>query len=124
MHLPKSVTAVPNLSVGNIHLPKLPKRVGLTHTSAVAELGVGGEVIARVPITLDIQLDDQASHYLLERGAPLNLVIDTGLTRVSAAALLLAPGDVGDIVSCQVARTRKVLRAKITSSREATVVQQ
>jgi len=124
VHLPKSVTTAPNVAVGSIHFPRLPKRAGLAHTTAVAELVAAGDVLLRVPLTLDVQLDEQASRYVLERGAPLNLVIDTGLTRVSAAATVLVPADVGDVVPCQIVRTRKVLRAKIVSSREATVVQQ
>lgn len=124
IQLPKSVLGVPNVSVGNIRIPRLPKRAGLTRTSAVAELVAGGDVVARVPLTMDIQLDDQATRYLLERGAPLNLVIDTGLTRVTAAATVQNPADLGDVVPCQVSKTHKILRAKVISSREAVVVQQ
>jgi len=123
VHLPKSVTTAPNVAVGSIHFPRLPKRAGPAHTTAVVELVTAGDILLRVPFTLDVQLDEQASRYVLERGASLNLVIDTGLTRVSAAATVLAPADVGDVVSCQIVRTRKVLRAKIVSSREAMVVQ-
>ena len=124
IQLPRSVLTVPQVSVGDIRMPRLPKRVGLTRTSAVAELVVGGDVLTRVPLTMDVRLDERATRYLLERGAPLNLVIDTGLTRVTAAAVVQSPADLGDVVPCQVSRTRKILRAKIISSREAVVVQQ
>ena len=124
IQLPKSILAVPRVSVGDIRMPRLPKRVGRTRTSAVVELVVGGEILMRIPLTMDVQLNEQATHYLLERGASLNLVIDTGLTRVTAAAVVQSPADLGDVVPCQVSRTRKILRAKIISSREAIVVQQ
>jgi hypothetical protein len=54
----------------------------------------------------------------------LSLVIDTGTTRISASAVLMNPADIGDVVPCQILKTRKVLRARILTSREATVVQQ
>ena len=124
LQMPKSILAVPNVTVGEVRIPKLPKRVGLTRSSAIAELVVKGDVLARVPVTMDLQLDESATHYLLERGATLSLVIETGSTRVTAAATLQSPADLGDIVPCQVSRTRKILRAKVVSGREAVVVQQ
>jgi hypothetical protein len=122
LDLPKTVLGVPNITAGRVHMSRLPKRVGMTRTSAVVELVAAGQLVTRLPVTMDLQLDERASQYLLERGASLALVIDTGMTRVSAAAVLMAPADIGDVVSCQVTKTRKVLRAKIVSRQEASVV--
>jgi len=124
IQLPKSVLVVPNITVGKVRMPRLPKRVGLTRTTAMVDLVLGGEVLSRVPATIDIQLDERATRYLLDRGSPLNLVIDTGLTRVTAAAVTQSPADLGDVVLCQVSKTRKILRARIVSGREGIVVQQ
>jgi len=122
LHLPKSILAVPDIATGQVHMSRLPKHAGLTRTTAVVELVAAGNLITRLPVTMDLQLDERASRYMLDRGATLSLVIDTGATRVSATATLMAPADVGDVVSCQVTRTRKVLRAKVISRSEASVV--
>ncbi len=122
LHLPKSILLVPDVAIGNVQMPRLPKRAGMTSTTAVVELVAAGNLVTRLPVTMDLQLDERASRYFLERGASLNLVIDTGSTRVTATAVLMAPADVGDVVSCQVTKTRKVLRARVISRQEASVV--
>ncbi len=124
LHLPKALLGVPNITAGNVQMPRLPKRAGMAYAAAVVELVANGNLVTRLPVSMDLQLDERASRYLLERGAPMTLVIDTGLTRVSASAALMAPADVGDVVSCQVTRTKKVLRARILSRAEASVVLQ
>ena len=120
--LPKTLVSVPNVRVGNIQLPRLPKHSGMTHITPVVELVAGGALIARLPVSADLQLDERATKYALERGCQLNLVIDTGATRISATAVLMTPADIGDIVPCQVVNTRKVLRARIATINEAVVV--
>ena len=122
LHLPKSILLVPDVAVGNVQMPRLPKHPGTTSTTAVVELVAGGNLVTRLPVSMDLQLDERATRYLLERGASLTLVIDTGLTRVTATAVLMAPADAGDVVPCQVTKTRKVLRAKVISRLEASVV--
>jgi hypothetical protein len=124
MTLPNEYVSVPNLQVSSVQMPRLPKRVGITRATLVVELIAGGALIARLPVAVEVQVDERATHYALERGATLNLVIDSGASRVSAAAALMTPADVGDIVTCQVLKTRKVLRARVLSVQEASVVQQ
>lgn len=124
MTLPNGYIAVPNLQVSSVQMPRLPKRVGITRATPVVELTASGALIARLPLAVEIQLDERAIHYALERGATLNLIIDSGASRVSATATLMTPADVGDIVACQVVKTRKVLRARVLSVQEASVVQQ
>ena len=124
MTLPNEYVSVPNLQVSSVQMPRLPKREGITRATPVFELTAGGALVARLPVTVEVQLDERATHYVLERGATLNLVIDSGASRVSASATLMSPADVGDIVACQVVKTRKVLRARVMSVQEASVVQQ
>jgi hypothetical protein len=124
MTLPNGYVSVPNLQVSSVQMPRLPKRVGITRATPVIELIAGGALIARLPVAVEVQLDERAIHYALERGATLNLIIDSGSSRVSATAALMTPADVGDIVACQVVKTRKVLRARVLSVKEASVVQQ
>jgi hypothetical protein len=122
--LPSSYVSVPDVQVGAIQLPRLPKRAGMTRVTVVFELTSTGALVARLPVSVELQLDERMTRYSLERGSMLNLVIDTGTTRVSASAVLMNPADIGDIVACQIIKTRKVLRAKVLTTREATVVQQ
>ena len=123
LHLPKSLLSVPDLQVGTIRISRLPKHPGATRVTPVAELTSNGATVARLAVAVDLQLDERAARYTLERGATLELVIDTGSARISATAAVMAPADVGDIVPCQVLNTRKVLRARIISRAEASVVQ-
>ncbi len=122
LNLPKTLISVPGVQVGDIQMPRLPKHAGMSRISPVVQLMAGGVLVMRLTISADLQLDERASRYALERGSMINLVIDTGTTRISAAATLSSPADVGDIVACQVVKTHKVLRARITSTREAAVV--
>ncbi len=122
LSLPKTLALVPGVQVGDIQMPRLPKHAGMSRISPVVQLVAGGALIMRLTVSADLQLDERASRYALERGSTINLVIDTGATRISAAATLSSPADIGDIVPCQVVRTHKVLRARITSIREASVV--
>jgi hypothetical protein len=122
--LPKTLVTVPDIQVGDIQMPRLPKHAGMTRITLVVELVAAGSLVTRLPVSADLQLDERATRYSLERGSILSLVIDTGFTRISALALLMSPADIGDIVPCQIVKTRKVLRARIVSPREASVVQQ
>jgi hypothetical protein len=122
--LPKSFLSVPDLQVGQIQMPRLPKRSGTSRLTAVVELVAADALVSRLPVVLAIELDETATRFALPRGAQVELVIESGVARVSATATLLTPADIGDVVVCQVLRTRKVLRARILTAREATVVQQ
>ncbi len=124
LRLPNSLLLVPDLSVSQVQMPRLPKRAGISRLTAVVELTSAGSLIARLPVSMEIEADERATQFALARGSLVNLVIDSGAARISASAALMSPADIGDVVACQVVRTRKVLRARILSSREATVVQQ
>lgn len=124
LRLPNSFLGVPGLDVGQISLPKLPKRAGAATTTATVELRGTDSGLGRIPVTMELLLDEAATRYALERGSTLNLVIDNGWARISAASVLMSPADVGDVVPCQVIRTRKVIRARINSLHEASVVDQ
>jgi hypothetical protein len=121
--LPNSYLSVPNLRVGEVQMPRLPKRVGTTRITAVFELVAAGAFVSRLSVPVEVQLDERATRFDLPRGATLSLVIESGASRIAAAATLIGPADVGDVVPCQVVRTRKVLRAKILTLQEASVVQ-
>ncbi len=120
--LPKTLVTVPNIQVGEIQMPRLPKHLGTTHATPTIELIAAGVLITRLSVSAELQLDERATKFALERGGQLNLVIDTGATRISATAVLMTPADIGDIVPCQVVNTRKILRARITTISEAIVV--
>jgi hypothetical protein len=122
--LPNSFLSVPDVQVGQVQMPRLPKRTGISRLTAIVELVATGALVSRLPVVLEIALDERATQFALPRGAQLNLIIDSGAARVSALATLMNPADIGDVVACQVLKTRKVLRVRILTAREATVVQQ
>ncbi len=122
--LPNSYVSAADLQAGQVQMPRLPKRAGTSRLTAVVELTAGGTLVSRLPVSLEVEQDERATQFALPRGAQLNVVIDSGAARISATATLMAPADIGDVVVCQIVRTRKVLRARVLSDREATVVQQ
>ena len=123
LELPKSYLSVPNVQAGDIQLPRLAKRTGITRVTVVFELMSGSALMARLPVSVELSLDERATHFAIERGSVLNVFVETGAARVSASAVVMNPADVGDVVPCQIIKTRKILRAKVLTTHEALVVQ-
>ncbi|MFO0565965.1 MAG: flagella basal body P-ring formation protein FlgA [Polyangiaceae bacterium] len=111
-------------SLSAVKLPKLPRRVGQVTLTATAEFSDDGAVVARVPLSVVLELAERATEPLIARGARVELVIEQGSTRVSASALAMADANRGDTVTFKVESTRKVLRARVESETRARVVAQ
>jgi hypothetical protein len=108
--------------LSTVRLPKLPKRVGQVTLTVTAELSEEGAVVARVPLRAVLEVDERATRPAVARGARLDLMIERGAASVSASAVALGDGDVGDVVSFKVETTQKVLRGRIETRERARVV--
>lgn len=103
-------------------LPKLPRKTGLVTITGTLEFEEDGEISARVPLTLALDLAPEATEPSVARGARMDLVIDQGAASVSAIAYALSDANVGDVVQFRVEATKRVLRGKIESASRARVV--
>ena len=118
---PRAIQTAPTATAGAVKLSQFARRAGTARSTAVVELLADGEPVTRVAVSFTAEVTEQALREDVERGAQLELAIDSGAVRVTAAGVAMQDGDVGDVISCQVVRTRKVLRARIESARVARV---
>lgn len=118
----KAVTS-PDASVSGIRLPKLPRREGEHMTTATIELSNEGEIVARIPLALTLNISRAAAVPAVTKGARVQLVIESGPARITAAAIALADGEVGETLQFRVATTQKILFGKLEEPTLARVVQ-
>ncbi len=122
LSFPRAITTTPRIEVGTVHLPKLPRKAGPVSVTATVELIHGGEVLLRAPVSLRLNVSDQAALPAVERGARVDLVILRGSARISASGTALEAAEVGEVASFKVSTTRKIVRARVESRSSATVV--
>lgn len=120
---PRSAVQVsPRASVGRVELSRVPRRAGIHKCTAVVELTVDGAVAQRLTIPATIELSEDGARADVQRGAQVEVVIETNGARVSAAAVAMADTNLGETATFQVVKTRKILRARLESSHVARVV--
>jgi hypothetical protein len=118
----KAVTS-PNASVSGVRLPKLPRREGEHMTTATIELSHEDEIVARIPLALTLNISSAAALPAVTKGARVQLVIESGPARITAAAIALADGEVGETLQFRVATTHKILFGKLEEPTLARVVE-
>jgi hypothetical protein len=118
----RAVTS-PSASVTGVRLPRLPRREGEHLTTATLELSNDGEIVARIPLALTLDINAAAAVPAVTKGARVQLVIESGPARISASAVALNDGEVGETLQFRVASTQKILYGKVVDSTLARVVQ-
>jgi Chaperone for flagella basal body P-ring formation len=118
----KAVTA-PNASVSAVRLPKLPRREGEHMTTGTIELSSDGEIVARIPLSLTLDIGATAAVSAVTKGARVQLMIESGPARISATAVALNDGEVGETLQFRVTATQKILYGKVVDASTARVVQ-
>lgn len=122
LRVSRPLLASPQIEVGDVRVPRLVRRAGESTVTASVDLLHEGEVALRLPVTLIVELSEQAAAPLVRKGARVDLVIARGPARISATAVALEDADAGDVRSFRVSSTSKVLRARVESATLATVV--
>lgn len=110
-----------NVSPRPISLPKLPRRTGAVRVAFTVEFPVSGDVPVRVPVTATVQIASDAARPAVARGSKVSLTIQRGSARITADALTMADGEIGDELRFRVASTGKVLRGVLVSPTTALV---
>jgi hypothetical protein len=118
----KAVTS-PNATISGVRVPKLPRREGEHMTTATIELSNDGEIVARIPLALTLNISAAAAAPAVLKGARVQLVIESGPARITAAAIALGDGEVGETLQFRVATTQKILYGRLVEPTLARVVQ-
>jgi len=117
------VVTSPNAKITAVRVPKLPRREGEYLTTATIELSNDGQIVARIPLSLSLDISGSAAQPAVGKGSRLQLIIESGPARISAAAIALSDGEVGDTLQFRVASTMKILYGKVVDPTQARVVQ-
>lgn len=120
--LAKAVTS-PSANISAVRVPKLPRKEGEYLTTAMIELSNDGQVVARIPLQLSLDISGSAAVPTVTKGARVQLMIEMGPARVSALAIALTDGEIGDTLQFRVMPTNKILYGKVVEPTLARVVQ-
>jgi hypothetical protein len=103
----------------DVDVPRAPKKAGTFTTVAIASFFVDGEVIARIPVRVDLNVSADGATYDMLRGSPVMLLVRRSLVEVRAPGFAAADADIGDILPVQLRPSGRVLRARLSTKDEA-----
>jgi len=119
----RALVTAPNVTVGNAHFPKFPKREGELTLTVTVDLLQDDVTVMRVPLTVVVWVSEAATRPAASKGARINLIIEHGPARVTALAVALSDTELGALGLFRVGRTQRVLRARLLSADAAQVVE-
>ena len=117
----RRIVVSPRARVGRATVARLPKRVGSLRSSGTVQMVNGGEVVARVPVAIIVDVSGDAARPDVQKGRRITLVIQRRSARISMQGVALKNLDIGDIGRFTVARTGRVVKAKVLSRQTAAV---
>jgi hypothetical protein len=122
LRVTRAVVVSPGAVVGSVKLPRLPKRVGPFQTTAILSFEHDGQLTANVPLSITLEVSEQATRSLVEKGNMVALVIERGAARITAKGVALSDSDLGQVAQFKVLKTRKLVRSRVVSRHQAKVV--
>jgi hypothetical protein len=117
------VVVPPSASVGTVEIPRHPRQKGPFRTTASVQMVADGNIVARVPVPIVLEISEEAARPDVARGSRIGLVIDRRSLRIMTQGSCLLDANIGDVVSVLVVPTNRVVKAKITSRDEAHMVE-
>jgi len=123
VHPGYDVVVPPNATVGSADVPRPPRQRGPFHTTINVEMVSDGQVVARVPVPVILEVSELGARPDVARGARIGLVIDRRSLRITTLGSCLFDANVGDVTSVLVLSTSRVVKAKITSRDEAQILE-
>jgi hypothetical protein len=117
------VVVPPNATVGMVEIPRHPRQKGPFRTTANVQMVSDGEIVARIPVPVVLEVSEEAARPDVARGTRIGLVIDRRSLRIMTQASCMLDANIGDVVSVLVVPTNRVVKAKITSRDEAQMVE-
>jgi hypothetical protein len=118
----KAVTS-PSATISAVRVSRLPRREGEYLTTAMIELSNDGQIVARIPFQLSLDISGGAALPAITTGTRVQLMIESGPARITAAAIALTDGELGDTLQFRVTTTQKILYGKVEEPTLARVVQ-
>lgn len=113
VHAPAATDVADGWTQVTAEVPPAPRRAGTFATVATLTFVVGGDVLGRVGVPIELAMSEEAARPDVAKGASLSLVVRRGAVEVSAPATASADGNVGDVVPVLVRATGRVLRARL-----------
>jgi hypothetical protein len=117
------VVVPPSATVGTVEIPRHPRQKGSFRTTANVQMVADGEIVARVPVPVILEVSEEATRPDVARGSRIGLVIDRRSLRIMTQASCMLDANIGDVVSVLVVPTNRVVKAKITSRDEAQMIE-
>ncbi len=108
--------------VSELKVPRPPRRVGDATLSAMLLLEYDGEIVRRVPVSLSVDVSEEAAQPPVLKGARLRVYIERSTAQITAVAEALQDADIGETVQFRIVATRRVVRARVESKHLAKVV--
>jgi len=118
-----SAVTSPSATISAVRVPKLPRREGEYLTTATIELSNDGQIVARIPFQLSLDISSAAALPTITKGTRMQLMIESGPARITATAIALSDGELGETLQFRVASTQKILYGKVEGPTLARVVQ-
>ena len=107
----------------DVDVPRAPKKAGTFTTAAIASFFVGNDVIARIPVRVDLSVSAEGATYDTIRGAAVMLVVRRSTVEVRAPGFAASDGDVGDVIPVQLRPSGRTIRARLSSKDEAVALE-
>ena len=109
--------------VGSVKLPKPPRQKGPFRTTATLEFVCDQEIVARIPISVTLEVSEAAATPDVARGSRVELALSHGAVRITTAGSMLADANVGESASATVIATGRVVRVRVVSRTEAEIME-
>jgi hypothetical protein len=103
----------------DVDVPRAPKKAGPFGTVAILSLLVGDDVIARLPVPIDLAVSTNGATFDIARGASVTLVVRRSFVEVRAPGFAAGDADIGDPIAIQLRPSGRVVRARLMSKDEA-----
>jgi hypothetical protein len=117
------IVVPPSATVGPVEIPRHPRQKGTFRTTANVQMVANGDIVARVPVPIVLEVSEEAARPDVARGARIGLVIDRRSLRIMTQGSCMLDANIGDVVNVLVVPTNRVVKAKITSRDEAHMVE-
>ncbi len=121
---PKAAISVPDgYDAVTLDVPRPPRREGKHSVTATMTFLAGDEVVAKVPLQVELKLSKEAAVPDVKKGEKVLLVVKRGLIEIRASASAQADADVGEMVKVTVNDSGKVLKGLVKSASPAIVLE-
>ncbi len=117
------VVVPPRTVVRGGDLPHPPRQKGTFRTTATVELVSDGDVVARVPVPVVLEVSEDAARPDAPRGTKIGLIIERRSIRITTQGSVMSDANVGETVGAMVVSTGRVVKVRLVARDEAEVLE-